>query len=126
MGELITVNNELTLKDRTIDYNLFQMILNKMLDDFYKSLDLKPKTIADYNDCINYFITWLNENKGKPICKATIKEYKAYMMLNLKPKTVNLYLSGLRQFFNFLEELGYPNVMKNIKNVKVLMIYQKT
>lgn len=126
MKDLIIVEQQPIIKERIIDYNLFFNILETMLDNFYTSLDLKPKTIKDYKDSINYFIAWLEKNKGKPICKPTILDYKNYMKLNLKPKTVNLYLSGLRQFFNFLEELGYPNIMRNIKNVKVGQEFSKS
>ena len=115
----ITLSNNSIIQQRQIEYNLFINELNNLLNEYYLSLDLHKKTIKSYKDSINAFTEWLKQNKDKPICKATMIEYKQYMINNHKPKTVNLYLSGLRQFFNFLEELGYPNVMKNIKNVKV-------
>ncbi len=118
MNNIIVTNNSI-IKPREIEYTVFVNELNNLLNEYYATLDLKKKTIKAYKDSINAFVIWLKNNKDKPICKQTLIEYKEYMIINYKPKTVNLYLSGLRQFFNFLEELGYPNVMKNIKNVKV-------
>lgn len=118
MNEL-TISNNVIIKPKEIEYTLFINELSNLLNEYYATLDLKEKTIKAYSDSINAFIEWLKKNENKPICKKTLLEYKSYMTINHKPKTINLYLSGLRQFFNFLEELGYPNVMKNIKNVKV-------
>lgn len=115
----LTLYNSPIIQPREIEYTLFLNELNNLLNEYYTTLDLKKKTIKAYKDSISSFVEWLKQNKDKPICKKTLLEYKEYMNINYKPKTVNLYLSGLRQFFNFLEELGYPNVMKNIKNVKV-------
>lgn len=126
MQDIITLNgtltvnddNNITLKEKSINYDYFLSVIDSLLNEYYHNLDLKDKTIKSYNDSIKCFMEWLKTNQ-QPICKSTMLDFKKYLSNNLKPRTINLYLSGLRQFFNFLEELGLPNVMKNIKNITV-------
>ena len=122
MNNLIATNNELITtesNERYIECTKFLNYTRPLLREFYDSLDLSKRTISNYEDGIEYFLNWLSKEEDKKVNKKKLIEFKQYMTINLKPRTTNLYLSSLRQFFNFLEELGVPNFMRNIKNVKV-------
>ena len=51
--------------------------------------------------------------------------YKDYLKKTYKPTTATTYLSGVRNLFNFLEELGIPNLMRNVKGIKLNREFRK-
>ena len=110
--------NELTIKkEQIIDNN--NIVIEKLLKDFYESIDVDDETIKTYKTGIKNFLNWIKDNEINQIDKKTMISYKNYLLSEFKPTTATTYLSGVRNLFNFLEELGIPNVMRNIKGIKV-------
>ena len=110
MNDLI-VKNEQLLNNNNVSM--------KLLDDFYKSIDVEDITIRTYKKGIDNFIKWLKDNEITSLDKKVMLSYKDYLKKNYKPTTATTYLSGVRNLFNFLEELGIPNLMRNIKGIKI-------
>lgn len=104
---------------KPINKEISKEVIKKELSGFFKLLDYRGETPRTYINGINSFINWLDENKKEFIDKATIIEYKNFLKATLKPRTINTYLSALRCLFNYLSEFGIPNLMNNIKNVKL-------
>lgn len=115
--------NDLVIKEEQItdNHNVSQDLLN----DFYKSIDVGKETIKTYKKGINNFLKWYVDNDIKGLDKKVLLAYKDYLMTTFKPTTATTYLSGVRNLFNFLEDFGYPNLMRNIKGVKLSKDFKK-
>lgn len=96
-----------------------------LLHNFYKALDVDEETIRTYKKGVNNFRTWIKKYSKTLITKQTLIEYKHYLEANYKNTTASVYFTGVRVFFNFLTELGYPNLTLNIKGVKVEKAFRK-
>lgn len=99
--------------------------INQLLKEFYESIDVDDITIKTYKKGINNFMKWLNNNDIHTIDKKVMLSYKQYLIDTYKDTTATTYLSGVRNLFNFLEELGIPNVMRNVKGVKITREFRK-
>lgn len=116
--------NELSIiNESVIDKEHIQ--IEKLLNEFYDSIDVVEETRKTYKKGIENFLKWVNDNDIKPIDKKALLNYKQYLIQNYETTTATTYLSGVRNFFNFLEELGIPNLMRNIKGVKVSREFKK-
>ena len=116
--------NELTIKkEQLIDNNNVE--IENLLKDFYKSIDVEEETIRTYKKGITNFLKWVKDNEIKQVDKKVMISYKDYLKKTYKPTTATTYLSGVRNLFNFLEELGIPNVMRNIKGIKISREFRK-
>ena len=98
------------------EINKFDEILIEFLEELD---DVKDVTKKQYTKSIKYFLNYLRKhNISKPTPK-TIKIWKTRLLKEKSPYTVNLYLSGIRRFFAFLEDKGlYKNIARNIKGAK--------
>lgn len=94
-------------------------LIKTELTPFFKLLDYRGETPRTYINGINSFIIWLENNNKDYVDIETLTEYRSYLKKTLKPRTVNSYLSALRCLFRYLNDNGIPNLMKNIKNVKI-------
>lgn len=99
--------------------------IDQLLDRFYKSIDVKDETIKTYKKGITNFLKWVNQEDIHTIDKEVMLSYKRYAIETYKDTTATTYLSGVRNLFNFLEELGIPNVMRNIKGAKISREFRK-
>lgn len=116
MNELILVRNEIATNNN---------VSIELLEDFYKSIDVDEITIRTYRKGIDNFLKWYKDNAIIQLDKKTMLSYKEYLKNTYKPTTATTYLSGVRNLFKFLEELGYPNPMKNIKGIKIAREFRK-
>lgn len=105
--------------------NKYDIEIDKLLIDFYASIDVDKKTIRTYKKGIDNFIQWIKDNNITHIDKQVMLRYKDYLIDKYENTTANTYLSGVRNLFNFLEELGIPNLMRNIKGVKITKTFRK-
>ncbi|SHF30244.1 Phage integrase, N-terminal SAM-like domain [Marinitoga hydrogenitolerans DSM 16785] len=105
------------------EINKFDEILIEFLEELD---DVKDETKKQYTKSIKYFLNYLKKhNVSKPTPK-TVKMWKTYLLKEKSPYTVNLYLSGIRRFFSFLEDKGlYKNIAKNVKGAKRPFGHQK-
>jgi site-specific recombinase XerD len=72
-------------------YSLNQMVLQK---------ERTPATYLTYENALKRFFLWGKERGFPPVDPILIRRYKEYLIAqNLLPATVNLYLVGLRVFF---------------------------
>lgn len=116
-------NNEIVVckPQQLSDYNITMNELQK----FYDSIDVQEETINTYKKGINNFLQWVKDNDKQQLDKQVIKDYKKYLVESFENTTANTYLSGVRNLFNFLEDYGIPNLMKNIKSIKVSKDFRK-
>ncbi|GAB6190170.1 site-specific tyrosine recombinase XerD [Marinitoga arctica] len=98
------------------EINKFDEILIEFLEELD---DVKDVTKKQYTKSIKYFLNYLRKhNISKPTPK-TVKVWKTQLLKDKSPYTVNLYLSGIRRFFAFLEDKGlYKNIAQNVKGAK--------
>ena len=115
MNELVIKKEQLSNSNLTFE----------LLNDFYKSIDVGEETKNTYKKGISNFLKWLKDNEIHQLDKKVILSYKSYLVSTYKPTTATLYLSGVRNLFNFLEEFGIPNLMRNIKGVKIPRDFKK-
>ena len=87
---------------------------------FLETLDAKKETKNAYAKGLRRFIDWIQTNKITLPDRKTILAFKTYLIeLNLAPNTINGHLTGIRQFFSYLEaELIFPNIASAIKGCK--------
>ena len=115
--------NELVIKPiNQIGNNNFPI---EKLKEFYNNIDVSEETIRTYKNGIDNFLNWIKSNNITLIEKQTLIDYKKYLKANYKIGTASTYLSGVRNLFNFLEEFGVPNLMRNIKGFKISKTYKK-
>lgn len=115
--------NELVIKPiNQIGNNNFPI---EKLKEFYNNIDVSEETIRTYKNGIDNFLNWIKSNNITQIEKQTLIDYKKYLKANYKIGTASTYLSGVRNLFNFLEEFGVPNLMRNIKGFKISKTYKK-
>ena len=90
-----------------------------IIDDYANSLDVNKVTSYNYLSSIRYFLNWLINNDIKSVNRQVILDYKRYLVSKYSSaSTVNQYLAGVRSLFKYLETIGIPNVMANIKSIK--------
>ena len=116
--------NELSIKRESIIDNE-HLKIQSMLNDFYNTLDVGEETKRTYKKGIENFLQWVKTNEIGQVDKKVVIAYKKYLTENYKPTTATTYLSGVRNLFSFLEELGVPNIMRNIKGIKVSREHKK-
>jgi integrase/recombinase XerC/integrase/recombinase XerD len=115
---------ELTIRQEHLEDNN-NVSVAYLLDLYEKNIDVVKETKKTYLKGINNFKTWLEGNDTKHVNKAVILAYKDYLMATYEETTARTYLSGLKNLFNFMEELGVPNVMRNVKGVKISHEFKK-
>lgn len=108
----LVIANPLKLDNNNID-------IDSMLIEFYESIDVNKETIKTYKKGINNFLSWIRTNSITYIDKKVLLRYKEYLLETYRDTTANTYLSGVRNLFDFLEEFGIPNLMRNIKGIKI-------
>ena len=87
-------------------------------DNFISYIDVNEKTTKTYLDGINNFFKFLNGN-NKPI-RNDILRWKTYLMTKYSANTINTYLVSVKSFFKYLSELNYyPNIVSNVKGIKI-------
>jgi len=99
--------------------------INALINDFYKNIDVNDATIKTYRKGIKHFLNWIKDQNIQRIDKSVMLSYKKHLQETFKDTTASTYLSGIRNLFNFLEELGIPNVMRNIKGIKISKQFRK-
>ncbi|AEX85462.1 hypothetical protein XO10_05195 [Marinitoga sp. 1135] len=105
------------------EINKFDEILLEFLEELD---DVTEDTKKQYTKSIKYFLDYLRKHNIPKPTPRTVKSWKAYLLREKSPYTVNLYLSGIRRFFAFLEDKGlYKNIAKNVKGAKRPFGHQK-
>lgn len=94
--------------------------LEKVVDQFVSSLDLRERSKESYHKAIRYFLDWLKtENKTTPNREDIIQYKKSLKDRELSPLTITVYLTAVRRFFAYLEgQKIYPNIAKDVKGMK--------
>ena len=87
--------------------------------DWLSFLDVKPNTALSYYKAVKKFNDWRLAHEIDRPTEKDIRVYKAELAEKLSPATVQLYMVGLRQFFEYLSKRGlYENVALNVKGLK--------
>lgn len=106
-------------------YN-FNLDFNALKDDFISYIDVSDLTLKSYGDGLKSFVGYINERGIKNPTREDVREYRNELYETKSSNTVNSYLCSLRVFFNYLESKGlYPNITKDIKNIKTSKIPKK-
>ena len=111
--------NEIIMSDNNLD-------LKDLYEDFIRYIDVSDLTIKSYKDGIKNFFKYMNDNGIKRPSREDIREYRDALSQTKATNTINSYLCSLRVFFNYLESKGlYPNITKDVKNIKTSKIPKK-
>lgn len=116
--------NELSIRQEHLD-SKENVSVDYLLDLYEKNIDVVKATKTTYLKGINNFKTWIEDNDIKHVNKAVILDYKNYLTTSFEETTARTYLSGVKNLFNFMEELGVPNIMRNVKGVKISHDFKK-
>lgn len=94
--------------------------LPELVEAFLGTLDVKEETKTGYAKGLQRFIKWITANEISRPDRKTILAFKNYLIeLSLAPNTINGHLTGVRQFFSYLEaEYGMPNIARAIRGCK--------
>jgi site-specific recombinase XerD len=89
--------------------------IKDLAQEFIRDLDASETTRVTYKKALTKFILWLDEDRPT---RATIIEYKKYLLEEKAALTVSLYMAVVRQFFAYLENRRiYPNIAQGIKGL---------
>lgn len=92
---------------------------SKLAKEFTSNLDVMENSRALYLRHLNQFAKWIvvSGKNVKVLKRSDILEYKSYMLKQqLSENTIDSYLSTVRQFFEWLENIGeHENIAAGIK-----------
>ena len=104
----------------------FNLDFNALKEDFISYIDVSDLTLKSYGDGLKSFVGYINNKGIKNPTREDVREYRNELYETKSSNTVNSYLCSLRVFFNYLESKGlYPNITKDIKNIKTSKIPKK-
>lgn len=115
-SDLVIDKKELKLK--LIDEKI---LFEKILNQFISEIDVKNTSKETYKRQLRaFFCWWINVlNCKKNLTREDILAYKSYLeKKNLSPLTISSYILVVRKFFEWREDIGYPNPAKGIKGSK--------
>lgn len=94
--------------------------LPEYVADFLDIHDVRAETKCVYSKGLRRFIEWIQTNGITQPDRKTMLAFKNYLIeLNLAPNTINGCLTGVRQFFSYLEaEYALPNPARKLKGCK--------
>jgi site-specific recombinase XerD len=109
-----------------ITQQLNNLNFKDMYEDFISYIDVSELTLKSYGDGIKNFLNYLKDNGIKNPSRDDVRDYRDVLNSTKSVNTVNSYLCSLRVFFNYLESKElYPNITKDVKNIKTSKIPKK-
>lgn len=99
-----------------INYNV-----DKAVNEFLDFIEISDNSKKTYKRILIYWFKYLHINRVKVTNpdKTHFRQFKATIIKKYSCNTVNLYLSALRQFYKFLDNIGYyKNITEGTSNVK--------
>lgn len=97
--------------------------LKNIQESFMSYLDVNELTCRSYSDGIRTFINYLETNNIKSPTRLDFKAFRDTLKQTASINTVNTYLTANRAFFKYLAENNiYPNITKDVKNLKISTI----
>lgn len=109
--------------------------LQKAIDQFLESHDVRPQSRATYQRNLKRFYGWFTQNGGTNPDQLTILKYKQHLQTltssatgeGLSSLTVGGYLTTVRKFFEWCEAKKiYPNIARGVKNPKQKRTFKKS
>lgn len=115
--QLQLANSEELPKISMIDLILNEQVMSAFIVDLNKS----QSTIKTYTRCLKSFAQWLAMNGIQQTSESTIKLYMQWLEnQGRQPSTIHLYIVVVKRWFKWLEAKRiYPDVAKNVENVRV-------
>ncbi len=95
--------------------------LEKYLDAFIKSLDIRDSSRQTYKRQLKEFIIWYTHAQSPVLEREHLLAYKTFLneQKALSSLTIGGYLTAVRRFFEWLESMKiYPNIAKGIRGPK--------
>jgi integrase/recombinase XerC len=92
--------------------------MEKLTRDFINSLNRRPTTKDTYRKALMEFSKWLGSTSPIGLSSNDIQRYKDYITSkNLSSSSVSAYLTAVRRFYDYLENLGKikENPAKKVK-----------
>ena len=83
-----------------------------LVNEYLRNSDIRDNSRKKYRDNIYYFIGWLTRNTDdvRKAARADVLAYKRHLMdRKLSPATIDNYLVVVRQFYRYLESMGYSD-----------------
>lgn len=115
--QLQLANSEELPKISMIDLILNEQVMSAFIVDLNKS----QSTIKTYTRCLKSFAQWLAMNGIQQTSESTVKLYMQWLEnQGRQPSTIHLYIVVVKRWFKWLEAKRiYPDVAKNVENVRV-------
>lgn len=96
------------------------ILKNNIIDSFVQHLDVKNASHVTYGKALKQFALYLTDRNISQPTRLDILNYREYLKIDHKPTTVQLYITAVRQLFEWLEDEGlYKNIAKNIKGADI-------
>lgn len=103
-----------------------QEITDGLRVQFETYVQAKPKTKETYKKALKQFYAWLSVNGIRRPSMQDLIAWRDALAEEKQPSTVNVYLTAVKLFFQFLQDIGaYPNIADRVKRVKVDTKYHK-
>ena len=102
---------------------------NRLLNQFKASIDTTSKATAEsYTNAVKQYLQFIEKYGMNPQSTETVKEYKRHLLgLGYKASTVNSYITSIKRFYVYLEEVGAcKNVAKKVKKVHETKDFKKS
>lgn len=101
------------------DVTVFESGLEKLSKMYLDSLTVNQNSFKAYSVGLRTFLEYCQDNGVSKVNGNTIERFKYDLNKRLSCATVNLYLSGVKKFFRFLErESLYTDVAKSVECLK--------
>ena len=95
-------------------------LLVKLRDSFINYLDVDNDTLKSYENGINNFLEYLDENNISNPTRNDVIDYRNHLRETYASNTVNSYMSSIRNMFKYLELNGfYKDITFNVKGAKI-------
>ena len=103
-----------------------QDLTDNLQAPFEAYIQAKPKTKETYMKAIRQFYAWMSCSGIRRPSMQDVISWRDALAEEKKPTTVNVYLTAVKLFFQFLQDMGiYPNVAGRVKRVKTDSRYHK-
>lgn len=111
-------SNKNTLSNIVDNQDFFRQFINY--------LDIKSSSVSTYTRALKRFADWLKNKNILHPTRDDIIAYRNELKEKLKPTTVQIYISVVRQFFQWCQTQGYyNNVADHVKGCKIEQNHKK-
>ena len=122
-----TMNNTLAIPQNDTTIQSYSFKWNEIKEFFLNKIQVSEMSKKTYNNSLNYFFNYFNQQQEQFPTVDTIDNYLNYLKeKGLKPTTQRIHIATIKRFFGFLSNRGiFPNITTEAKAPKVSTDFKK-